>query len=105
MGNTFRERLRELRLKNKMTQADFAKILNISMQSYSAYENGREPSYGILIKIAKHFDATTDYLLGVTEEPCTMIIPELEDRRNALMHDINRLKKAMDGINKILKTY
>ncbi len=56
--------LRVLRTERGINQSVIADALGVSMQSYSAYENGREPNYDILIKIADYFDVTTDYLLG-----------------------------------------
>lgn len=36
-------------------------------QNYSAYEKGREPPYEVLVKLAKYFSVTTDYLLGLSD--------------------------------------
>ena len=65
--NKFSKRLRQLRSNKEMKQSDIAEILGVSMQSYSAYENGREPNYDTLIQIAKLFDVSSDYLLGLTD--------------------------------------
>lgn len=65
----FSERIKELRLKKGLKQTDVSRVLSISVQSYSAYENGREPNYETLIKIAKLFDCSVDYLLGLEEFP------------------------------------
>jgi len=63
----FSERLKQLRLERGENQSDVAAILRVSVQSYSAYEAIREPKYDSLIKLARHFDVTTDYLLGFSE--------------------------------------
>ena len=48
------------------TQAKLAAALNIKQQTVSGYLNGkRDPSITMLIAIAKYFDVTTDYLLGL----------------------------------------
>lgn len=61
--------LKQLRLSNKLTQAEVAKHLNISMQAYSHYETGRrEPDNKTLKNIAEFFNVSIDYLLG-KEEP------------------------------------
>ncbi len=61
-GNT----LKPLRLKENMTQSQLAKKLGVTKSVISAYETGlRLPSYDILICIAKIFNVSTDYLLGV----------------------------------------
>jgi transcriptional regulator with XRE-family HTH domain len=60
----FADRLRALRLNANETQGDLAKILGVSIQSYSAYEAAREPRYDLLCMLADHFKVTTDYLVG-----------------------------------------
>lgn len=64
---SFGQRLRELRNERGENQSILAEKLGVSGQSYSAYENGREPPYSILCAIAKYFGVTTDYLLGLTD--------------------------------------
>ncbi|MBU8728234.1 helix-turn-helix domain-containing protein [Bacillus pumilus] len=57
-------RIRALREANKLTQKALADKLKIPHQNLSNYERGfRNPDYEILIKIAKFFEVTTDYLL------------------------------------------
>lgn len=64
----FSKRLRELRTKSGMLQSDLGSVLQISQSMMSAYENGREPPYDVLISIARHFNVTTDYLLGLSDD-------------------------------------
>jgi transcriptional regulator with XRE-family HTH domain len=63
----FPEILRRLRISENLKQTDIAKEIGMSVQSYSAYENNREPSYDLLVKLADRFNVSTDYLLGRTE--------------------------------------
>lgn len=59
-------RLKELRLKNKLTQLQVAQRLGISKAVVSSYEvASRYPSYDILVKLATLYGVTTDYLLGL----------------------------------------
>lgn len=61
-GNT----LKSLRLQNNMTQAQLAQKLGLTKSVISAYETGlRLPSYDILIHVAKIYNVSTDYLLGM----------------------------------------
>lgn len=61
-GNT----LKSLRLQNNMTQAQLAQKLGLTKSVISAYETGlRLPSYDILIHIAKIYNVSTDFLLGL----------------------------------------
>jgi len=49
----------------KLKQADIAKFLNMSQQTYSSYETGRrEMNYETLCLLADFFEVSTDYLLG-----------------------------------------
>lgn len=62
-------RIRDLREDNDMTQKEMAKILHCSQQVYSNYELGqRDVPTAILIALAKHYNTTTDYILGLTDE-------------------------------------
>lgn len=57
--------LKDLREKNNMTQKEFAKILYVTDSTISHYEQGiNVPTTEMVIKLAKLFDVTTDYLLN-----------------------------------------
>lgn len=62
----FQERLRALREEKGEKQETIARYLKVSTQSYSTYENGREPKYEHLRMLAEYFHVTTDYLLGLS---------------------------------------
>lgn len=62
----FGKTLKALRIKEDFTQAQLAHKLGLTKSVISAYETGlRLPSYDILIHIAKIFNVSTDYLLGI----------------------------------------
>lgn len=62
---TFGKRLRALRNKKDITQADLAKVLGLGESTISFYEsNKREPDREKLLAIASYFNITTDELLG-----------------------------------------
>lgn len=64
----FNKRLRELRIKNKFSQKELAKKLNITQTALSRLENGTTAAHEeIIVKVADLFDVSTDYLLGRTE--------------------------------------
>lgn len=61
----FSKILRQLRLEQKLTQSDMAKMLNISRVAYTNYELGnREPSLATTTRIAAILGTTVDFLLG-----------------------------------------
>lgn len=64
---TLGQRLKELRLEKRLTQADIGKMLNVSNVSVSGYESGtREPDSSSIAKLADFYEVSTDYLMGVT---------------------------------------
>ena len=64
------ERLRELREDHDLSQTDIADYLGCSQSVYSRYESGeRILPVDVLIKLAKYYSVSTDYLLGLTNIP------------------------------------
>ena len=60
-------RLRDLREDNDLTQKTLAEYLHIRQNTYSQYETGqRQLPIDILVKLAKYYNTSTDYLLGLT---------------------------------------
>ena len=63
-------RLKELRERKNVTQQEVADALDMERSLYARYEYGtRTPPIDNLIKLAKYYGVTTDYLLGLTEDP------------------------------------
>lgn len=64
------ERIRSLRKQNNLYQADLAKALDKTSVSISQYEKGsREPDARSLKILATMLHTSTDYLLGMTDDP------------------------------------
>ncbi|MCM3130934.1 LexA family transcriptional regulator [Paenibacillus sp. MER 78] len=64
----FSERLKILREKAGLTQKEVAIVLGMTQSSYSKYEYGtREPNIDNILKLAKLFNVSSDYLLGNEE--------------------------------------
>ena len=62
-----RLRIRDLREDNDMSQAEMAKLLKCSQQTYSRYESHTtEIPLESLIFLAEYYRTSTDYLLGIT---------------------------------------
>ena len=63
-------RIRDLREDNDLTQKQVAQSLNCSQQVYSNYELGqRDIPTDILVKLSKFYDVSTDYILGLSDDP------------------------------------
>lgn len=76
-----KDRLKVLRKEKQLTQKDLADILEVSPKAISFYELGeRQPSNEMLLKLAKYFNVSTDYLLGneTMERPQASLIPVLK---------------------------
>lgn len=68
--NMIYHRIRNLREDNDLTQQKIADELNINRRTYAAYENGiNSMSPETLIKIAKFYNVSVDYILGLTDNP------------------------------------
>lgn len=64
------QRIRDLREDHDLTQKQISKILNCSQQVYSNYELGqRDIPTAILISISEFYDVSTDYVLGIVDNP------------------------------------
>lgn len=65
----YNEIIQELRKSKNLTQTDLAKIFSTTQRTISNWETGRnEPPYEMLIKYARFFNVSTDYILGLTRE-------------------------------------
>ena len=90
----FGEKLKMLRKGQKLTQQELATRLGVAKSVVSYYESGdRFPSYDVLIKIARTFHVTTDYLLDI-ERNRTIDVTGLSEQDIAVVVSVvNALKK------------
>ena len=62
------ERLKGLREDKDLKQEDIAKLLNVTQSAYSYYELGkRQIPHDALIKLARFYNTSVDYILGLTD--------------------------------------
>lgn len=91
----FGNRLRTLRLKANMTQGQLAKKLNLTKSVISAYETDlRLPSYDVLIHIAKIYNVTTDYLLGLERKQEIELSGLTDEEAEAILNLIKVMRKT-----------
>lgn len=73
----FEDRLKQLREARGLSRQNLSNMLDIKPRTYASYENNeREPDSEILIKFAKFFGVSVDYLLGLKT---STIINDLND--------------------------
>lgn len=92
------EKLKALRTAKKMSQKELAERIGIAKSVISFYESGdRFPSYDVLIKIARIFNVTTDYLLDVERERTVNVSGLSEEDIAAVTTVIDALKRKSNG--------
>jgi len=71
MEKKFRsERLKECRLRRGLQQDELARLLKTNASTMSRIENGKkQPDPEMIIMIAELFNVSTDYLLGLVDDP------------------------------------
>ena len=63
------ERIRNLREDKDLTQKQIGQLLNMSQTGYNQYEIGKNDiPTKILIELAKFYNTSIDYILGLTNE-------------------------------------
>lgn len=63
-------RIREMRKKHRLTQRELAEMIDTSQKQYSKYEIGvQEFPLHLAIQLAKLFNVSLDYLVGLADEP------------------------------------
>lgn len=84
------ERMKELRVENKMKQTEVAKAVGVSISAYCSYEYGnRDPQTATLVALAQLYHVSADYLLGISEpapeETARIILASNSPRRKELL--------------------
>jgi len=69
MALTIQERIKDLRVERKLTLKELAEQTGLSSSALGSYESDdtKDISHTAIIKLAKFYGVTTDYLLGLTE--------------------------------------
>ena len=97
-GMKLGERLAELRGDRGLNQKALSKQLHISSSSISAYETGsRLPSIATVFDYAEFFDVTTDYLLGLTDNPVSPSVLTQEFYEGETVGDVIEKLLSLDS--------
>lgn len=100
----FSKRLKHVRELKGISQRQAAEDLNISPQNLSYYENGRDAGYGLLVRMARYYDVTVEYLIGASP---VMQRENVDINKDIGLNDktINLLRHyAADIVNEIVRT-
>lgn len=86
--------IRKLRKEFNISQVELASKLGVTKQCVSNWENDNIlPSIEMLIKLAKYFNVSTDYLLGINSEK-NLNVSELDDI------EISHIKLIIEDLKK-----
>ena len=93
MALTIQERLKDLRVERKLTLKDLEAETGLSSSALGSYETDeyKDISHYALVKLAKFYGVTTDYLLGLSE---------MKSHPNADLADL----RLSDGMIDLLKS-
>lgn len=99
-----KDRLRELRKKNKLSQKDLGNFLGISESAYGYYEQGRnEPSLDSIKKIAEKYDVTVSYLTGEIDHPTNALDQQHPDESLFFFDEDNITEEEKEELKKHLQ--
>ena len=71
--------LRKLRESHHLQISDVADAIGMSRQGYNNYETGsRNPSLDTIVRLAKFYNVSTDYILGVSDSPDNSVVTQDE---------------------------
>ena len=88
-------RIKDLREDRDLRQVDVAEAVGIDQRSLSNYETGKnKPDSEIVIKLARFFGVTCDYLLGVSDSV-------LIDNK-AVVRELEQIKERIEEIQRYL---
>ena len=95
----FSKKLRELRLKNNLTQAQLAKKAGTTSAAISHFEAGiRKPTVGILKKLAHTLGVSVDELIGLKEQIGQEYLEFRELTRELNEKEIREIKEFIEYI-------
>lgn len=98
---TLASRLKALRNEHHMTRQQLADSTGINVNTLRSYESyGKEPGHRTLLKLARAFNVTTDYLLGLSDEkqPLLHNLMFHSDRVEAMIEKFEALPASDQGM-------
>lgn len=88
-----------LRKSRNLTQQELADILNVSSMTISYYENGeRNPGINTIYALAKFFNVTSDYLIGLEQDEI-ISSPQLQIVRSLCYKLIKDISAFLEDIS------
>lgn len=101
--DTFSKRLKNLREEKALSMLELGRSIGVSDASICKWENGvSEAKHSYILKLAKFFDVSTDYLLGRSDDLGAVNIPYGEPLLAPDEKELIELFRSMpDGLKEI----
>lgn len=90
------DRIRALREKTGMSARKFAEEMGMKYTTYYGYETGsREPGSDSIVALAKYYNVTTDYILGIENEksPASSETDTGDNRLDGIIENYHQLNE------------
>lgn len=85
-----KNRIRELRKENHMSQIHLSIELEVAQETVSAYENGKHyPSFQSLVKMSNLFNVPIDYIMGLSDSIGDNSLSEKENHMLRMFKTLN----------------
>ena len=102
----FGQKLKELRHRNSLTQAELGRKIGVSSSAIGMYEQGhREPDHHTLLKICDLFNISTDYLINTKKKFSIFFNPavdhEINHAINLFAHSLLKQKNITHNGNRL----
>lgn len=89
------DRIRALREKTGMSARKFAEEMGMKYTTYYGYETGsREPGSDSIVALAKYYNVTTDYILGIEKSPAPDEADTGDKRLDGIIENYHQLNEA-----------
>lgn len=88
------DRIRALREKTGMSARKFAEEMGMKYTTYYGYETGsREPGSDSIVALAKYYNVTTDYILGIEKSPAPAEADTGDKRLDDIIENYHQLNE------------
>lgn len=105
----FCQKLKLLREEEGATQAELAKRLNVAQSTVAQWESGsRMPSADAVVAIARCFDTSTDFVLGIVDERLRLVpyFKDLSERDQTFMQAYSQLSaQQKNAVGEIVRLF
>ncbi|WP_195283716.1 helix-turn-helix domain-containing protein [Harryflintia acetispora] len=95
------DRIRSLRKEKGLSQKKLAEIVFVAQQTIGGYEKkGNVPDITVLIRLARFFEVSVDYLIGASDNRTLISADGLSDSEVSHIENLRRLSPELQDVLK-----